>query len=204
MKTTLKVLGLAAAGLLLSAPAHAVTYNFNNITNNDAGDAAIGEAQLFVDVTDDGGGQVRFTFRNEGPEASSIHAVYFMDEDGLMTNLVQIDGSSGVLFSEDANPPNLPGAGNSWSTAFSADADPPPSSNGVNPGESLDIVMQLGDYSFDDLIQAMNDGTVVVGIHVIAFDSGGSESFVTTAEPTSLLLLGLGLGGAALWGRKRA
>jgi len=45
------------------------TYSFVNITNNDAGNAAIGQAQLFVEVDDPGDNRVVFTFTNTGPNA---------------------------------------------------------------------------------------------------------------------------------------
>ena len=53
-------------------------YGFENITNNNATDAAIGESQLFVDVTQPVAGYVLFTFTNTGPAACSITDVYLM------------------------------------------------------------------------------------------------------------------------------
>mgnify|MGYP000926007260 CR=1 FL=1 len=44
--------------------------------------------------------------------------------------------------------------------------------------------------SISDLIAAMNSGSLRVGMHVIAFANGESESFVTPA-PGSVALLGL-------------
>ena len=58
---------------------NAAKYGFTNITNNNAGDLAIGEAQLFVEVTEFALGQVLFEFSNTGPAASSITDAYFDD-----------------------------------------------------------------------------------------------------------------------------
>jgi hypothetical protein len=82
-------------GVLIAAPAYADLYGFYSITNTIAGDAAIGEAQLSVDVTDRGGNQVLFTFLNSGPLPSSITQVYF--DDGVLDDIASIDDSdSGV------------------------------------------------------------------------------------------------------------
>lgn len=59
---------MVAAFLILCAlpAADADVFGFVNITNNDPLNAAAGEAQLSVAVTDSGGGQVLFTFSNTG------------------------------------------------------------------------------------------------------------------------------------------
>lgn len=205
---------------ILSTEARADIYGFKCITNTSAGDAAIGEAQLFVDVTDPGGGQVLFTFSNVGPLASSITDVYF--EDGTLLGIASIDNSdSGVSFSQEASPPDLPG-GNAMlppfnvTACFLADSDPPPMGNGVNPGESLGILFDLKvdgyTNTFADVIAAINQGftgpivadqSLRIGIHVQGFDGGGSESFIMTPEPGSLLLGSIGIGMVIARCRKR-
>lgn len=187
-----KVLFWALAfSFLIPVQSNAALYSFFNITNNNAGDAAIGEAQLSVDVTDPGGNQVLFTFLNEGPEASSICDVYFDDNSGQLLSIASIDDSHvGVSFSEGATPANLSG-GNSigFSADFSADSNAPVEPNGVNPGEYLGLTFNLAASSnFDSVLSAMNSGDMLVGIHVQGFASGGSESFVTPIPPTVLLL----------------
>ena len=72
MRLRLVIGCLAAVGLFAAAPAGAVTLGFGCITNNLAGDCAIGAAQMTVDVTDPGGGQISFLFKNTGGAASSI------------------------------------------------------------------------------------------------------------------------------------
>lgn len=201
------------AGLFNSTAARADLYGFENISANSIVDAVIGESQLFVDVTDHGGGQVLFTFSNIGPAASSITRIYF--DDGILLSLASIDDSDpGVSFSPGANPLNLPSA-NSASPPFvatarlSASSDSPVQPNGVNPGEILGLVFNLqGGTFFDDVIDDLNTGTLRIGIHVQGYDSGGSESFVNapnlTPAPTALLLGIFGLSVVGIKLRKLA
>jgi hypothetical protein len=180
-----------------AAPASATTLSFECITGNLAGDCAIGEAQLTVDVTFHEGVHVLFEFKNSGPLAASITDVYF--DDGTLLSINSIINGTGVDFSEGADPGNLPG-GNTLNPAFdatfSADSNPPVPQNGVNPGETLGVLFNLQPGgTFADVIGELADGTLRVGIHVQAFDSGGSESFVNgpVPVPAAIWLLGSGL-----------
>lgn len=188
---------LAVALMSVSSTAWAVPvrFSFTNITNNNAGDAVIGEDQLFVDV-DNGASTVNFTFVNEGPEASVISEIYF--DDGSLLGIASIiDSPTAVDFMQDASPPNLPGGDTvvppfEVTEAFLAEAVPSPSMTGVGPGEQVTIMFDLiGGGTLAGVLAELNDGTLRIGIHVIAFDGGGSESFMTP-EPTSLALLALG------------
>jgi hypothetical protein len=217
------LLSVVLASVLFAGAANAsMIFSFDNITNNNAGDAAIGVAQLFVEVSDIGGGQVLFTFFNRGPEASSITDTYF-DADGSsllsLAGLIDADdgigGNAGVDFSVGASPPNLPGANNAsppfvTTVGFLADPDPPVQANGVNPGESLGIIFDLaGIMTFADVLSEIADGTIRMGIHVQGFDSGGSESFVNNPPnpvpiPAAVWLFGSALIGLIGISRRRA
>ena len=88
---------LAFFALAMAATsAQAVTIlSFVNISANSVGDAAIGEAQLSVAISDAGGGLVLFHFMNSGPAASSITDVYF-DDGSLLAIAGLIDADDGV------------------------------------------------------------------------------------------------------------
>jgi hypothetical protein len=174
-------------GLMFALPAQSATLSFHCITGNLAGDCAIGENQLSVEVTDAGNQQVEFLFNNTGTESASIEGVYF--DDGTLLGIASINNGPGVQFSQGATPAELPGANQaepSFVTTqnFLADSDAPVSPNGVNPGESLGIVFDLqSGTGYSDVISQLTTGELRIGLHVIAFDSGGSESFVNNAVP---------------------
>jgi hypothetical protein len=215
----LRTIGIAivvvtAAGFADQASAALKTYTFENITSNNGTDAAIGEAQMRVDVFDQlsdplagtshalGDGEIGFRFRNEGPLRSSITAVFFEDG-GILKMHVPLIGSAGVEFSQDnKKPANLPG-GNAapWnfepSSGFeniaTADADAPMYHNGINPNEWLIVKFELEPHKdYDDVITALatrpaapGTGTTLrIGIKVQGYTSGGSESFIN--EPGQL------------------
>ncbi|NET40103.1 MAG: hypothetical protein F6K19_50560 [Cyanothece sp. SIO1E1] len=181
---------LTTAGIVIAAttmPAQAFTFNFKNITNNSSTNAAIGESQLFLEVTDAGNGQALFTFLNQGPDAASITQIYFDDEDNsILSDIALVDDSAGgVSFEEARRPGNLPG-GNPID--FDADFEVSPTSrggvanNGISPTESLGITFDLAG-TFDNLINELSNGELMVGFHVQAFQDGGSESFVSVRPP---------------------
>jgi len=195
----------AAVGMLLSAGAQGVTLGFDCITNNYGPDCTTGEAQLTVIVSDPGGGEVLFHFKNAAGNASSITDVYW--DDGSLLGLASLTNGPGVSFDSGCSPGNLPG-GNGISPAFQttagfcADSDPPVQPLGVNPGEWLKVYfdLQLGK-TFADVLADLASGELRIGIHVQGFSGGGSESFVAVPEPTTLGLLAAGL--AALSGSAR-
>jgi hypothetical protein len=200
---------LILALTIVPFPVHALTLGFECITNNRPADAAIGEAQLFVDVTDYGNDQVLFTFRNTGPAASSIADVYF--DDGTLLGIASIIDGTGVDFEIDASPGDLPGGKNiepDFKVSqgfFSADSEPPTQPNGVNPDEWLQIVFNLQPgKTFGDVLGDLDSRDLRIGIHVQGFENEGSESFVNTIpDATTLSLLGSAMLIAALFGWRR-
>jgi hypothetical protein len=202
LKTLLLLLALV---LLIPLSSHAAFYSFYNITNNNATDAAIGETQLRVNVTDAGSGNVLFAFENTGPYPSSITDIYF--EQGVLGSFISLDDSDpGVSFGEGASPPNLPGGNDpsvNFATYKSFDSNPAAQPNGVNPGESLGITFSLASgSSFSDVLAGLDSGSMRVGIHVQGFTGGGSESFVTPI-PSTVLLMIPGLLGLARFIRRK-
>jgi hypothetical protein len=197
MKARLILMGVAILTMAypwIGMPVQAEILTFNNCSTNNAGDVATGEAQMQVEVTDLGGGQVLFTFRNLGPNTSSIADVYFDDGTLLgIADLIDADqnsGDAGVDFSQDASPGDLP-AGNNCpggafqaTAGFTADSDPPVQPNGVNPNESLGVIFDLQTgQTFADVLDDLTTGALRIGIHVQGYASGGSESFVNNPLP---------------------
>ena len=210
---------------LPATQAEAVEYGFYCVTNN--GGCSILESQITVEIADGGSGSVDFTFDNSGPTASSITDVYFNDASANpangsnpdstigdffdWTSMSLSDSGSGVSFSTDCTPGDPPGANGFTDPAGAcADAQSPVASNGVNPGESLTVNVELlAGQTFAELIEAIDEGLFSVGLHVQAIgtqsvseagllddgdtDGDGGGDDVIVAEPASLLLLGSGL-----------
>lgn len=218
-----KMIGVLIAGVLVSPMASAgVIFGFDRITNN-GGDPGV-DSQLTVDVSDEGGGKVRFTFGNAGPLASSITDVYF--DDGTLLGISSVINGAGVSFTGGSGSPgNLP-SGNTinfdTTAGFLADSNAPAQPNGVNPGETLAIIFNLiNSKTYADTLAAMalslaNPGVDMfnglrIGIHVQGFANGQSESYVNMGnpptrvpEPATLGLLGIGLLGLCFLRRRRS
>ena len=210
-KQVLCTVGAAIALAAFAAPASAgPIYTFSCITDSVPGDCAIGEAQLSMEVIDEGGGLVGFKFFNAVGEASSIADVYF-DDGGTLLGVSSItDSGVGVAFSAPATPPDLPGGGLSFTATSSFDSDPPVVANGVSSStEWLEITFSLqSGGTYQDVIDVLGSGALRVGLHVQGFQSGGSESFISNPnpvpEPGTLLLLGAGLTGMVSARRRRS
>lgn len=199
------MVALLAGVALGAAPASALVVSFACLTGNDAGDCAIGESQLSVEVTDVGNDTIRFHFRNTGLDASAISEIYF--DDGSLLLLATITNGPGVDFVQDATPPNLPGGELAVppfqvTEGFLAESTPSPTTNGVGPGEwvKIDFSLQNGQ-TLADVIAELGSGELRIGVHVIGFESGGGESFVNVPEPSTVLLLSAAL--SALVARRR-
>jgi len=191
---------LALPFLLVAATsASATTFSFHCIAGDGGGACAIPVEELSLEVSDLGGGEVAFTFHNDDGDPSSIVAIYFDDDADVLASLVSVDDGSGVDFDEGGSPGNLP-SGNveSFSANWVFTADNPQKTNGVNPGEDVTITFEA---SFADVIEALEDGDLQVGLHAPAFGNHGNKSFVNdeqaeVPEPGVLALLALGVVGA--------
>jgi len=186
--------------LLLAANANATSVGFGCITANDlSGDScAIAESQLSLDVTSSSD-QVLFTFSNTGSVDSFIAGIYFMYEGVDFLSFDSIINETGVSFSEGARPGHLPAY--HGLPSFSVGADSKGSGkSGIDPGESLGILFNLGGAVFDDVLNAMNSDDLVIGLHVQGLGHGNhfSESLrhhhvSAVPVPAAVWLFGSGL-----------
>lgn len=205
--------------LAVAVNASAVTVRFDCLSTVNAANCQAGEQQFSVDVGAAGANQINFTFKNQGPAASSISEIYF--QGGPFTgsiSLVDKDQGTGGLTGVDftagsATPPNLPGANLAnppfvVTAGFLADADSPPSKNGINPGEWLGMIFTLQNgASLNQVVQQFQTGQLRIGMHAIAFANGGSESFInmplSVPVPAALWLLASGCFAMLAAGRRK-
>lgn len=213
----LKITLLALVVSCLSASAEAgMQYGFWSISNTSATNSTAGANQLQVDVSDAGAGKVKFTFSNAGSKSLSITDIYFDNSVNVLTSLSSIQNpSSGVSFKTGASPNTLPYASNvGFFTSQSLNTESSTITSGVNQGESVGLTMNLASgRSYLDVLNAMANSSLRVGLYVRGFSNGGAESFVNNAnnvggvpivpEPSSMALAGLAGVGLLFCRRKK-
>jgi hypothetical protein len=194
----LLVLGGVLTVLASPALADMTPFQFKNVTTNNAVSAALG-GQFQLEVGDVAGhsDQAVFRFMNAaGGAQSAIAQIYFYG--GMALDILGFTTSgSGVAFKDvDSGFGHLPGLAPAemsslgLSVVDEADAKSPVTTKGVNPGEWLEVLVQLTPgKAYSDLIASMNTlhngssyANLFVGIHVQGFSQGSSESFITVAN----------------------
>ncbi len=200
--------GFALAVVLMGfGGERASAFGFSCITSGAATDCGIAETQVTGQFQTYGANQIELLISNAlGGAQSTVGQVYIEDGQELISgiaSLLSVASVNGVSFSSPASPGDLPGGndpGVNFTADFSAGANPPPAKNGVDPGETLGIVLNVFDSNLSDFLAALADGDLRVGIHVINFADGGSVSLVNGGggggtpipEPSAALVFGAG------------
>jgi hypothetical protein len=184
---------LASTALLLAGmpatPALAnLSLGFERVTGNSKTDIA---PLLGVTVSNPDAMHVSFVFRNMATlfPGSFIAQVYFDEPAGphLMSN-PRIETSPGVVFKSGGSPSNLSG-GKTLTPVFGADyvfsAKSPSSRNGLGPYSGPDYDQLTITFSGigTDVLGALIDNGLRIGLHVQGLPGGTSDSFVSHYVP---------------------
>jgi hypothetical protein len=195
------ILGLVFA--FNTAISQATIYPLDIFTNNGQyfNDPAV---DLYMDVTSLDEDKVDFTFYNNSSTPCSIAKIFFGNL--WLSKIEDITNGPGTKFDETF--PELGNLPSGNTVGFYADpelnigAENPPPKDGINAVIELDdpsdeewvkVTFELeADRAFEDIIAELNNGSGRVGMHLIAFADDSSEGAVTTPEPATLCILGLG------------
>lgn len=181
--------------------------SFGCITDNLSSDCAIGVAQLSGSVVASNGDAL-LTIQMSGTADGVVEQVFI---ESNIVSAISFSGSGGIVnFTGDGSPAGtLPGGtGVGFVTSVSASADNPQPRHGIGRHNQDATSLQFGIFlltllggDFNDLLSDLR-----VGVHVIAFESDGSESFVTepVPEPATFALVALGLVGLLVLSRRRS
>ena len=221
--------------IFLSAEARAELFGFYALTHTSGVEDILAD-QLVVNVID-GGDSVYFTFYNNydptvpgaistSPIDSVLTDVYFEDgalfaKDGDGKVIGGVLETAGASFSGPASPGSLPeGLIKDLSAFFSADSDPQNViTNGVSNYPSVVEYVKIGlellsEANFQGVLDALANGTMVIGLHVQGINGEDSDWFVNgpggfggssvVPLPGAVLLGMLGLSVAGIKLRKYA
>lgn len=176
------LIAVSAPFALAAAAAAGPVYSFSAITQNGTQSVAQGQSQLSMTVSSFAAGVINFRFDNVGPASFVIAQVYWDNTGGLLSGVNSIASGAGVAFAGGGTPTSLPNANAAnFTSSFRISADSPAPSNGVGPGETLDVRMNLaGGVTLAQVLAALDTNAMRVGIHATAFANGQSEAFVST------------------------
>jgi hypothetical protein len=207
VKSLLAVAGVAALSAVSAAPASA--FSFSNIAGGDTpGDAYVNSFSFDVFNL---GSSVLFNIRNSGDAAAPtmfISKVLFDDNGYLSAPSLNLNNNIGdVAFSGGAGKDQLPQGGKGFTTdyAFSRN-NGAGNALGIQAGESL-AVSFTADYN--NVISALNSGSLKLGLHVQALPNGASDSYISsgntqdTPEPLTMLAAGAAVGFGTMFKKQR-
>jgi len=193
-----RVIVLLAFALLASNAALALQ-SFTCITDNLAADCAIGESQLSAELT----GNV-LTITMTGTDAGVVQQIFIEGAGITGISFVSSVALGTVAFGTGAAGGNLPGGnqpGVSFTEIWNIAANNPSPRNGIGWHNQDQNSTQAGEFILSGDLTDLR-----VGVHVIGFESGGSESFVTAPipEPDALLTFCVGALIVGYQGRRRS
>jgi hypothetical protein len=211
VKSLLAVAGVAALSAISAAPASAI--NFNNITGGDTvGDAY---ANSFGFTVENQGGLAVFNifnFGNPGASDMFIAGVFFNDNDGTLSSSTPpwttVNNVGKVAFSGGASNAQLPQGGKNFTTDYAFFSNNGAGNAfGVQAGEKLGLGFTA---SYNNVLAALTDGTLQVGLHVQALPNGASDSYISsngntenTPEPLTMLAAGAAVGFGTMFKKQR-
>jgi hypothetical protein len=201
------ILPLFLALACFASPAGAVGFEtFGCITSNDVGDCSIGEAALSMTIVESGG-EALLTVTMTGSDPAVVEQVFIESEFVSAISFAGSVGAGVVGFSSGVTGGNLPG-GNpldfTEAVNTSAFSQAPLWGIGAHPqdqvsGQSGTFLLSYSGATFEELVAELR-----IGVHMIGYASGGSESFVSVPlplpipEPSTFAMLLSGLFGLAV------
>ena len=191
---TKRTIWLAAAILAVVGLNANASLTFEVFTTNGQY-AGSSDLDLSMEVSN-GFEKVSFTFFNNSLIDSSVRSIFV--QDGTLFGIdVILSSHPDVNYSESTSgtlpggelltPPFVP------THEFGVSADPPPTHKGINPGQWVKVTYDLlPGKDISDVINALGNGDLRIGIHIIGLPDGSSESAILIPEPATMLILGLG------------
>ncbi|GEM_PF-1313823 len=180
------LLALAAWSPALADTIQPLSLSFSRITSNSPyGD----EVDVLMNISQLDSDSLLFQFVNQSSLSSVVSEIYFQDANSLVNSWqIRNDLNVGkVSYRYGANPSELPSGGSvNFSTSFAVEAKSPSSKYGIDPGESLSMILNLtSSAAINALVMGLSDQSFAVGLHVISIARGQSDSFVNTPPPGS-------------------
>jgi len=211
VKSLLATAGVAALSAVSAAPASAFT--FSNIDGGDTvGDAYVN--RLTFEVVNDGA-SVLFKINNSEDAAAPplfISKLFIADTNNyLSAPSVNIGNVGQVRFKGGAGNDQLPQGGNNFITNYAFSRDTGDGNGwGIQGGESLGVSFTG---SYNNVMTALSDGTLKLGLHVQALPNDASDSYISsssggntqdTPEPLTMLAAGAAVGFGTMFKKQLA
>jgi len=207
VKSLLAVAGVAAVSAVSAAPAWA--FSFSNIAGGDTPGDAYANSFTF-DVVDQGLSLVFFKINNRENAADPsmfISKVFFDDNGYLSGPSANVSNIGQVAFNGGASNDQLPQGGNNFTTDYAFSRLPGAGNAfGIQAGETLVLGFKA---NYNNVISALNDGTLKLGLHVQGLRNGQSDSYISsntqdTPEPLTMLAAGAAVGFGTVFKKQRA